>query len=71
MMATLSSNVVLEWLLVRGELAHQKGFPYEYQDRDAISDFDSVRECVAEAGWVRVHEKLVIYGTACLSGRNT
>jgi hypothetical protein len=48
--------------LVRSDVARQVGFPREYPDRDAISDSDFIRECAERYGWVRVPEKLVVYG---------
>jgi glycosyltransferase involved in cell wall biosynthesis len=50
--------------LVYACIAQQVGFPNEYPNRDAISDFDFIKQCAEEYGWVRVPDKLVIYGYA-------
>lgn len=48
--------------VVRGDIAKKIGFPPEFPDRDAIGDFDFIKACADGYGWVRVPEKLVIYG---------
>jgi GT2 family glycosyltransferase len=49
-------------LLVYSHIAKKIGFPKATPDRDAIQDFEFIRACAQQYGWVRVPEKLVLYG---------
>jgi len=48
--------------LVSSKIIKEIGIPHEYPGRDAISDYDFIRMCSAKYGWVRVEEKLVVFG---------
>lgn len=48
--------------IVRSDIVQKIGIPKEYPNRDAISDYDFIRICADKYGWVRVEEKLVVFG---------
>jgi hypothetical protein len=48
--------------LIYSKIAREIGFPHEFPDRNAISDYDFIKHCADNYGWVRVPEKLVVYG---------
>jgi hypothetical protein len=48
--------------LTYSRIVQEIGFPREYPDRVAISDYDLIKTIADGYGWVRVAEKLVVYG---------
>ena len=48
--------------VVRSHIAKEIGFPRGRSDEDNIQDYKFIRTCAEKHGWIRVPEKLLIYG---------